>query len=229
MTWTSNNLFVGWRWPLTTKGGQERRGTSREPAVAAGPRARRGRAMEERRRVLEVKRRGDHAPLLSGPRGRSQGWEMSRDGRVPGRHDESRAYAPFRETRAACRSGEPARCCAVIGSDPVRPGSVGSRRRTARRRRYAEGPTKVAGGAGLSAAEGAPARAGYRAGTPLHRPPLRGAQMEMGSRGPLAPEGRRRPLPASGRRDGRATRHGPPATPSIPTTPTMRAVPPDRR
>ena len=220
VTSTSDNLSVGWRWPLTTEGGQERRGTSREPAVAAGTRARRGRAMEERRRVLEVKRRGDHAPPLSGPRGRSQGWEMSRDGRVPGRHDVARAYAPFRETRAACRSGEPAHCCAVIGSDPVRPGSVGSSRRTARRRRYAEGPTKVAGGAGLSAAEGAPARAGYRAGTPLHRPPLRGAQMEMGSRGSLAPEGHRRPRPASGRRVERplGTDH-----------PRRRAVPPDRR
>ena len=55
---------------------------------------------------------------------------------------------------------------------PAVAGSVARGRRTARARRFAEGPAKVVGGAGPSAAWGAPAPAGSRAGTPPHRPPV---------------------------------------------------------
>ncbi len=141
--------------------------------------------MEERRRALEVNGHGRHAPPVSVRRGstserfpRAVGPGVSE--RSPARSlAASRADAPLRETRAVCRIGEPDGAHVVDGRSLVGSRSVGSSRRTSRRRRYAEGPTKVAGGAGRRAAEGAPARAGYRAGTPLHRPPpSRGAEVE---------------------------------------------------
>jgi hypothetical protein len=141
--------------------------------------------MEERRRALEVNGHGRHAPPVSVCRGstserfpRAVGPGVSE--RSPARSlAASRTDAPLRETRAVCRIGEPDGAFVVDGRSLVGSRSVGSSRRTSRRRRYAEGPTKVAGGAGRRAAEGAPARAGYRAGTPLHRPPpSRGAEVE---------------------------------------------------
>lgn len=165
--------------------------------------------MEERRQALEVNGHGHHAPPLAVRRGTTseRATRAVGPGDVPERSrarslDASRTDAPLRKARAACRSGGLDGAFAVIGRSQVGSRSVGSSRRTVRRR-YAEGPTKVAGGAGRRAAEGAPARAGYRAGTPLHRPPpSRGEEVEIRSHRLLAPWGSRRPRPFSGRISG---------------------------